>query len=61
MEDAVIFYYHLALCIYGTLVYFMAVWYILWPFGIFMVIWYIFSRFGMFYQEQSGNPVLKKS
>jgi hypothetical protein len=45
------------------LVYFMAIWYILWPFGIFcvhfvyfMVIWYIFPRFGTLYQEKSGNP-----
>jgi hypothetical protein len=39
------------------LVYFMAIWYILWPFGIFMFIWYQFSRFGILYQEKSGNPV----
>jgi hypothetical protein len=45
------------------MVYFMAIWYILWPFGIFyghlvyfMVICYIFPRFGMLYQEKSGNP-----
>jgi hypothetical protein len=43
--------------------YFMAIWYILWPFGIsyghlvyFMVIWYIFPRFGA--PKKSGNPVL---
>jgi hypothetical protein len=43
-------------------VYFMAIWYILWPFGIFsghlvyfMAIWYIFPRFGTMYQEKSGN------
>jgi hypothetical protein len=42
----------------------MAIWYILWPFGIFyghlvyfMAIWYIFSRFGMLHLEKSGNPV----
>jgi hypothetical protein len=41
----------------------MAIWYILWPFGIFyghlvyiMAIWYIFPRFGILYQEKSGNP-----
>jgi hypothetical protein len=34
----------------------MAIWYILWPFGIFCGIWYIFPRFGMFRQEKSGNP-----
>jgi hypothetical protein len=27
---------------YGHLVYFTAIWYTVWPFGIFMVIWYIF-------------------
>jgi hypothetical protein len=31
------------------LVYFIAIWYILWPFG-------IFSRFGMMYKEKSCNP-----
>jgi hypothetical protein len=31
--------------LYAHLVYFMAIWYILWPFGIFMVIWYILSRY----------------
>jgi hypothetical protein len=49
----------------------MAIWYILWPFGIFcghleyfMAIWYIyfvailvsFSRFGMLYQEKIWQP-----
>jgi hypothetical protein len=41
----------------------MAIWYILWLFGIFyghlvyfMVIWYIFPRFGKLHQEKSGNP-----
>jgi hypothetical protein len=45
------------------LIYFMALWSILRPFGIFcghsvylMVIWYSFSRFVMLYQEKSGNP-----
>jgi hypothetical protein len=45
------------------LVYFMAIWYIVWPFGIFcghsvyfMVTWYVFPRFGMLYHEKSGNP-----
>jgi hypothetical protein len=33
---------------YGHLVYFVAIWYILWPFG-------IFFRFGMSNQEKSGN------
>jgi hypothetical protein len=43
--------------------YFMAIWYILRPFGIFWghlvyfeAIWYIFPRFGMLYPEKSGNP-----
>jgi hypothetical protein len=45
-------------------IYFVAIWFILRPFGIFrghfvyfMVIWYIFTVFGMFYQEKSGNLV----
>jgi hypothetical protein len=33
------------------LIYFMAIWYILWTLGILMVIWYIFPRFEMLYQE----------
>jgi hypothetical protein len=41
MEDVGIF--------YGRLVYFMAIWYILWPFGIFKI-------FGMLFQLKSGNP-----
>jgi hypothetical protein len=41
----------------GHLVYFMAVLYILWPFGIFYgVIWYIFPRSGRLHREKSGNP-----
>jgi hypothetical protein len=48
MEDVGIF--------YVNLVYFTAIWYILWPFGIFYEFWYIFSPFGMLYQEKSGNP-----
>jgi hypothetical protein len=42
--------------LYGHLVYFMAIWYILWPFGIlhghlvyFMAIWYTLWLFGIFY------------
>jgi hypothetical protein len=41
----------------------MAIWNMLWPFGIFsgylvyfLVIWYIFPCFGMLQQEKSGNP-----
>jgi hypothetical protein len=45
---------------YGHVVYFMAIWYILWPFGNAVVIWYIFPRFGMLCQEKSGNPSGKK-
>jgi hypothetical protein len=37
--------------------YFMAIRYILLPFGMFLVIWYMSSCFGMLYQEKSGNPV----
>jgi hypothetical protein len=45
------------------LVYFMAIWSILWLVGIccgqlvyFKVVWYIFPHFGMLYHEKSGNP-----
>jgi hypothetical protein len=49
---------------YDYLVYFVAIWYILWPFGIFCghlaYLLYVhlvyFSRFGMLDQEKSGNP-----
>jgi hypothetical protein len=34
---------------YISLVYFLALWYILWSFG-------IFPRFGTLYQGKSGNP-----
>jgi hypothetical protein len=34
---------------YGQIVYFMAIWYILWPSG-------IFFPFGMFCREKSGSP-----
>jgi hypothetical protein len=51
MENAGIF--------YGHLVYFTAIWYILWPCGNVVVIWYIFFRFSAFLcQEKSGNPVM---
>jgi hypothetical protein len=47
------------------MVYFMAIWYILRPFGIFydhlvyfVVNWCIFPRFGMLSQEKPGNPAL---
>jgi hypothetical protein len=47
------------------LIYFIALWKILWAFGIlhdhsahFLLIWYISSGFGIMYQEKSGNPAL---
>jgi hypothetical protein len=46
----------------GTMYLHMAIWSILWPFGIFhanliysIVVWYYFSGFGMLYQEKSGE------
>jgi hypothetical protein len=46
--------------------YFMAIWNIIWRFGIFYdhlvqfvcihSAWYIFSDFGIMYQEKSGDP-----
>jgi hypothetical protein len=50
MEDVAIF--------YGRLVYFVAIWYILWPFDIFYGYLVYFSRFGILYHEKSGNPDL---
>jgi hypothetical protein len=48
---------------WNMLVYFMDIWFILWPLGLFhsnwvyfVVIWYIFPVYGMWYQEKSGNP-----
>jgi hypothetical protein len=41
------------------LVYFVAIWYIVWPFGIFCgLIVYFFPIYGMLCQEKSGNPAL---
>jgi hypothetical protein len=48
MEDVVL--------LYGILVYFSAIWYILWPFGIFYGYLVYFLRFGLLHQEKSGNP-----
>jgi hypothetical protein len=48
MEDIGVF--------YGLLVYFTAVRYILWPFGITSGNLEYFSRFGILYQDKSGNP-----
>jgi hypothetical protein len=48
MEDVGVFYVHL--------VYFMAIWYILWPFGIFYACFKYIPRFGELYQEKSGIP-----
>jgi hypothetical protein len=47
MEDADILYVHL--------VYFMAIWYILWPFGISYGYLIHFPPFVMLYEEKSGN------
>jgi hypothetical protein len=41
---------------YGHLVYFTAIWFMLWPFRIFCGHFGIFFRFGMLYQEKSGSP-----
>jgi hypothetical protein len=48
--------------LWKILVYFMTIWFILWPLEIFyghlvyfVVIWYIFLRFGILEQEKSGN------
>jgi hypothetical protein len=52
MENVGIFYVHV--------VYFTAIWYTLWTFGIFCgnLVYFVvyFSRFGMLYKEKSGNP-----
>jgi hypothetical protein len=40
----------------AILAYFMAIWYILWPFGIFYVYLVYFYHFGMLYNEKSGIP-----
>jgi hypothetical protein len=37
-------------------IYFMAIWDILWPFGIFYGHLVHFFGFGIMYQEKSGNP-----
>jgi hypothetical protein len=42
--------------LYGHLIHFATIWYILWPLGIFNGYLVNFSRFGMSYQENSGNP-----
>jgi hypothetical protein len=44
--------------IHGHLVYFIAIGYICWLFGIFVGYWVYFSRFGILHQEKSGNPDL---
>jgi hypothetical protein len=51
---------------YGHLVYFVAIWNILWRHFVYFTgicyilwwFWYIFPVFGMLYQEKSGNPVV---
>jgi hypothetical protein len=43
---------------YDNMVYFTAIWYILWPFGIVCVNWYIFPVLVCLDQEKSGNPAV---
>jgi hypothetical protein len=45
MENAGVF--------YGHLVYFTAIWYILWPFGNVVEIWYVYVCFGLMCQEKN--------
>jgi uncharacterized membrane protein YuzA (DUF378 family) len=52
MEDVGFFYGHFS--------YFMAILYILLPFGNLAAIWYIFPHFGTMCQEKSGNPDSRK-
>jgi hypothetical protein len=51
MEDVGIF--------YGLLVYFTAIWYILWTCGIFYGYLVHFPRFGMLRHKKSGSPAMK--
>jgi hypothetical protein len=44
--------------LYGHVIYFMAIWYILRPFGKLHSYLVHFPRFGMLYHEKSGNPLL---
>jgi hypothetical protein len=44
LEDAGAFYGPLVYFTYGHLVYFVAIWYILLPFGIFFPFWYVVPR-----------------
>jgi hypothetical protein len=53
MEDVVKF--------YGDLVNFLAIWNILWPFGIFSPVLLHFTSFGMLNQETSGNPAQEQN
>jgi hypothetical protein len=54
MEDVGIFYW--------PFVYFLNIWYILWPYFVamcmayLMVNWFISPHFGMLYREKSGSP-----
>jgi hypothetical protein len=43
--------------------YFMAIWYILWPFGYVICCHWVSSRFGLLFQEKYGTPafVLKNN
>jgi hypothetical protein len=56
MKRVCIFYGYLEYS--GNLVQFMAIWYILWPFGILESVLYICPRFAILNEEKSGNPGL---
>jgi hypothetical protein len=43
--------------LYGNVVYFMVIWYILWSFGIFWVCFAYFSRFSMLYKNLAALPL----
>jgi hypothetical protein len=43
---------------YGRLVYFVAIWYILWPFSKFISFLVYFPHLYMFSRDESGNPDL---
>jgi hypothetical protein len=45
-----VFFCHVVYVLYGHLVYYVAIWYILWP------SWYKFFHFGLLCEEKSGNP-----
>jgi hypothetical protein len=59
MKDVGIFYMAIWSILYGHLVYFTAISYILWQSGIVCIHFEIFSSLGMLCQEKSGNPAMK--